>query len=70
MKSKVARLAEKAEDRITAAYWAACDELQAAVDPSDMGLPSWAEDLLQEQYNIALGIEEDPLRWEEGRAKW
>jgi hypothetical protein len=70
MKSKIARLAEKAEDRITAAYWAACDELQAAVDPSEMGLPGWAEDLLQEQYDMALRMESDPLGWEEGRAKW
>jgi len=63
-------IAQEASDKIHAAYWAACDEKKAAIDPDELTSESWVVDLLAESYDIAMRCEEDPLGWEEGRAKW
>lgn len=61
---------EDAASKIHAAYWVACDASKAAIDPRDVTDDSWAIDMLDEAYDIALRISEDPLGWEEGRQKW
>lgn len=63
-------LARKAAEDLHAAYWAVCDERKAAIDPAELTTETWVEELLAEAYDIALRIEEDPLGWDEGRAKW
>lgn len=63
-------IAQEAADRIHAAYWSACDEARRAIDPSKLTTEQWVEDMLAESYDIAMRIDEDPLGWEEGRAKF
>lgn len=63
-------LARDAADKLHAAYWAACDEACAALDPEDLTSETWAVDLLADAYDIALRVESDPLGWDEGRAKF
>lgn len=61
---------EEAGAKIDAAYWAACDAEQRAIDPRDLTDDAWAIDMLDQSYDIALRIESDPLGWAEGRAKF
>lgn len=61
---------EDAASKIHAAYWAACDAAKASIDPEDVTDDQWAIDMLDEAYDIAMRIEEDPLGWQEGRSKW
>lgn len=61
---------EDAASKIFDAYWAACDAAQAPIDPRDVTTDAWAIDMLDEAYDIALRIADDPLGWEEGRQKW
>ncbi|OOY26317.1 hypothetical protein BMI90_18495 [Thioclava sp. L04-15] len=67
---KLDEIAQKASEDLHAAYWAACDAKQQAIDPEQLTTEGWAVDLLAEAYDIALRIEEDPLGWQEGRSKW
>ena len=63
-------LACKASGDLHAAYWVACDDPIAANDPAEFTTETWAAELLAEAHDIALRIEEDPLGWDEGDAKW
>lgn len=63
-------IAKRASEQINDAYWAACDERRAAIDPDTLTTETWTIDLLAESYDIALRIEADQLGWEEGRSKW
>lgn len=63
-------IADEVWDKIVALYWAACDEKQAPVDPSDLTEMKWVEDLLDEQYEIALRCEADPDGWDLARQKF
>jgi AMMECR1 domain-containing protein len=62
-------IAESASDALHAAYWAACDERRAAIDPDELTTHSWVVELLAEAYEAALDAEDDPDGWEEGRSK-
>jgi len=63
-------MVQDAATRINAAYWAACDAAQAALDPADLTTEAWAVELLAESFEIAMRIEADPGGWHEGREKW
>lgn len=64
------QIAGDALDKIVTLYWSVCDEKKAAVDPSELTQFEWVEDLLDEQYEIALMIESDPDGWDFGRQKF
>lgn len=66
LRKKIAFIA----DQISDAYWAACDDAQAAIDPRDVTDERWAVELLDEAYDVALRVESDPLGWVEGRSKF
>ena len=62
-------IAEAASDELHKRYWTMCDQKQEAVDPETLGLPTWAEELLAEAYELAVWCEEHPEGWHEGRAR-
>lgn len=67
---KIDAVADDAFDKIVAAYWSACDQKQAAVDPGELTKLEWVEELLDEQFDIAMRCEADPEGWELARQKW
>lgn len=69
-KERIAAAVEAAEQELDAAYWAACDEARAAVDPADLTSATWAQEFLAEAYYIALRIEAEAEPWEEARARF
>ena len=64
------QIAQEAYDRIHKAYWAACDEAERAINPSELTTEEWVEEMLAESYDLAMRCEIDPLGWQEGRAKF
>lgn len=67
---KIDTLAEKFLEKVVMAYWSACDEKKCSIDPSDLTKMKWVEELLDEQYEIALRCEADPEEWDMARQKF
>lgn len=66
----VDHIATEAENQILELYWRLCDGKKAAVDPSELTKIDWVEELLDEQFEIALRCESDPEGWDLARQKW
>lgn len=54
MRADVKRAVKRAEITIHTAYITACDEAGRALDPVDLGLPIWAQDMLAEPFEARL----------------
>jgi hypothetical protein len=67
--TKIAEAAERAEAELHQLYWEECDAVQAAIAPKALGLPSWAEEMLEWAFELAIYCEGHPDGWEEGRAR-
>lgn len=63
------RIAETAAAELVQAYWTSCDQERRAIDPAELTDATWAQELLAEQYELALRAEDDPMGWSEGRSK-
>lgn len=61
------QIADMAAEKITSAYWAACDAAQQAIAPETLAAQRWVIDLLGEAYEAALEAESHPDGWEAGR---
>ena len=57
-----------AEEAIVAAYFDACDDAQAAVDPADMTDVAWARAFLEDIYECALALGADQEAWDPARS--
>ena len=66
-KARLARGVRNAEVAISAAYWDACDDAQAAVDPALLTDVLWAQTYLAGIYKVALAIEAVPQLWSVAR---
>lgn len=55
--TEIQALVENFETSIHDLYMDACKAKGAAVDPVDLDLPTWAEDLLGTSFEVALKIE-------------
>lgn len=53
-----------AEVAVREAYWVTCYTSRHALDPHDMGLPDWAEELLSETFMAARVREGAPGGWD------
>lgn len=62
---------EEAVDRIHDAYWSLCDAAGEALNPRDLGLPGGVVDLVDEDFDLALKVEDiaksDGISWMEAR---
>lgn len=67
-KARLARSIGSAEAAIAAAYFDACDDAQAAVDPADMTDVAWARSFLENVYEHARATEADPAAWDVARS--
>ncbi len=66
-KARLARGVRNAEVAIGAAYWDACDDAQAAIDPAGLTDVTWAQIHLAGLYKAALAIEAVPQLWSVAR---
>ncbi len=67
-KARLERQIGMAEAAIVAAYFDACDDAQAAVDPADMTDVAWARAFLDEIFEYARATEADPAAWSVARS--
>lgn len=56
--------AELSEATLREAYWATCYMTRNALNPRDMGLPGWAEELLSEPFKAAQTHEASRGGWD------
>lgn len=67
--TEIAEAAERAADELHRLYWQACDQRRGAIDPETLDLPSWAQDMLAEAFELAIWCGDHPEGWDEGRAR-
>ena len=67
-KARLERQIGMAEAAIVAAYFDACDDAQAAVDPADLTDVAWARAFLEDIYDYALATEADLAAWDVARS--
>lgn len=64
------QIASEVEQKILDLYWSACDAEKRAVLPSDLTSMGWVQELLDEQFEIALNIEGEVEGWDLAREKY
>jgi hypothetical protein len=62
-KARLERSIAMAEEAIVAAYFDACEDAHAAVDPANLTDVAWACAFLDDIYEYALALEADPAAW-------